>query len=144
MNVGGSTTVGDTRFTMTHAVHSSCFVGNGKVEAGGNPAGFVIDSGARVYHAGDTGVFGDMALIGELYQPELALLPIGDFYTMGLREATKATDLLAAKWVIPMHYNTFPVIEQDPEAFRAAVAEKTTSEVRILLPGESHRVVSQT
>ncbi|MFQ6012375.1 MAG: metal-dependent hydrolase [Thermoplasmata archaeon] len=140
MNIGGSTTVGNTRITMTHALHSSCFVGNGKVEAGGNPAGFVIDSGARVYHAGDTGVFGDMALIGELYQPELALLPIGDFYTMGLREATKATELLGVKRVVPMHYNTFPVIEQDPEAFRAAVAEKTRSEVTVLQPGESHGV----
>ncbi|MFQ5907966.1 MAG: metal-dependent hydrolase [Thermoplasmata archaeon] len=140
MNIGGSTTVGGTRITMTHAVHSSCFVGNGKVEAGGNPAGFVFDSGARVYHAGDTGVFTDMALIGELYQPELALLPIGDFYTMGLREATKATELLGAKEVIPMHYNTFPVIEQDPAVFRTAVAEKTPSQVTVLQPGESHNV----
>ncbi|MFQ5552248.1 MAG: metal-dependent hydrolase [Thermoplasmata archaeon] len=138
MNVGGSTTVGHTRITMTHAVHSSCFVGDGKVEAGGNPAGFVIDSGARVYHAGDTAVFGDMALIGELYQPELALLPIGDFYTMGLREATKATALLGVNQVIPMHYNTFPVIEQDPAAFRSAVTEKTRSQVTLLEPGESH------
>lgn len=140
MNVGGSTTLGDTQITMTHAVHSSCFVGNGKVEAGGSPAGFVFDSGARVYHAGDTGVFSDMALIGELYEPELALLPIGDFYTMGLREATKATELLGVKQVIPMHYNTFPAIEQDPAAFRAAVTENTRSRVTVLQPGESHSV----
>jgi L-ascorbate metabolism protein UlaG (beta-lactamase superfamily) len=138
MNLGGSTTVGSTRITMTHAVHSSCFVGDGKVEAGGNPAGFVIDSGARVYHAGDTGVFGDMALIGELYRPDLALLPIGDFYTMGPREATKATELLGVHRVIPMHYNTFPAIQQDPEAFRSRVSEKTQSEVIILRPGESY------
>jgi L-ascorbate metabolism protein UlaG (beta-lactamase superfamily) len=143
MNVGGSTTVGNTRITMTHAVHSSCFVGNGKVEAGGSPAGFIIDSGARVYHAGDTGVFGDMALIGELYQPELALLPIGDFYTMGLLEATKAAELLAVHRVIPMHYNTFPAIEQDPQAFRASVSEKTRSEVVVLAPGETHGLISQ-
>ncbi|MEE8198725.1 MAG: metal-dependent hydrolase [Thermoplasmata archaeon] len=144
MNIGGSTTVGNTRITMTHALHSSCFVGNGKVEAGGNPAGFVIDSGVRVYHAGDTGVFGDMALIGELYQPELALLPIGDFYTMGLREATKATELLAVNRVIPMHYNTFPAIEQDAQAFRAAVSEKTRSEVTVLQPGETYSLTAKT
>ena len=144
MNIGGSTTVGSTRITMTHAIHSSCFVGDGKVEAGGSPAGFVIDSGARVYHAGDTGVFGDMALIGELYQPDLALLPIGDFYTMGLREATKATELLAVNRVIPMHYNTFPIIEQDAQAFRAAVSEKTRGDVTVLQPGESYRLTAQT
>ncbi|MFQ5918681.1 MAG: metal-dependent hydrolase [Thermoplasmata archaeon] len=144
MNVGGSTTVGSTRITMTPAVHSSCFVGDGKVEAGGSPAGFVIDAGARVYHAGDTGVFGDMALIGELYQPDLALLPIGDFYTMGLREATKATGLLGVDRVIPMHYNTFPMIEQDPEAFQSMVSEATGSEVIILRPGQSYELLSQT
>lgn len=143
MNIGGSTKVGHTTITMTHAVHSSCFVGNGKIEAGGNPAGFVFDSGARVYHAGDTGVFGDMALIRELYQPELALLPIGDFFTMGIPEATKATELLGVKRVIPMHYNTFDVIRQDPEAFRAAVTEKTRSEVTVLEPGKSYGLDSK-
>jgi L-ascorbate metabolism protein UlaG (beta-lactamase superfamily) len=138
MNIGGSTRVGDTRITMTNAVHSSCFVGDGKMEAGGNPAGFVIDSGRVVYHSGDTAVFGDMALIGELYEPELALLPIGDFYTMGILEATKAVELLGVPKVIPMHYNTFDVIRQDPREFKDSVSRKTRSEPIILQPGESY------
>lgn len=143
MNIGGSTKVGDTTLTMTQAVHSSCFVADGRVDAGGCPAGFVIDSGATVYHAGDTGVFGDMALIGELYRPDLALLPIGDFYTMGLREATKAAELVGAPTVVPIHYNTFDVIRQDPTAFREAVTRATEHEVVILKPGESMEVRGQ-
>jgi L-ascorbate metabolism protein UlaG (beta-lactamase superfamily) len=138
MNIGGSTKVGDTRITLTNAVHSSCFVGDGKVEAGGNPAGLVIDSGQRVYHSGDTAVFGDMGLIGELYEPELALLPIGDFYTMGILEATKAVELLGVSRVIPMHYNTFDVIRQDPGEFKDSVSKKTGSEAIVLNPGESY------
>ncbi len=138
MNIGGSTTVGDTKITMTNAIHSSCFVGDGRVDAGGNPAGFVIDSGSRVYHSGDTAVFGDMGLIGELYEPELALLPIGDFYTMGIREATKAVELLGIERVIPMHYNTFDVIRQDPKEFSEKVSRKTRGEVILLNPGDSH------
>ncbi len=140
MNIGGSTQVKNTRITMTNAIHSSCFVGNGTVEAGGNPAGYVIDSGQRVYHSGDTAVFGDMSLIGELYEPDLALIPIGDFFTMGPREATKAVDLLKVKRTIPMHYNTFDVIAQDPMAFKAGVAKHTASEAIILDPGESYEL----
>lgn len=137
MNIGGTTTVGNTRITMTDAVHSSCFVGDGRVEAGGSPAGFVIDSGARVYHAGDTAVFGDMALLGELYEPDLALLPIGDFYTMGPREAVKAVELLGVKRTIPMHYNTFDAIRQDPRGFRDGVDRRTSAEATVLEPGKS-------
>lgn len=140
MNIGGSTTLGDTRFTLTQAIHSSCFVSDGRVEAGGCPAGFVIDSGPVVYHAGDTGVFGDMALLGELYEPDVALLPIGDFYTMGVKEATKAAELVGAPTVIPMHFNTFDAIRQDPQAFRRAVEERTDSRVVVLQPGESTTV----
>ncbi len=137
MNIGGTTQVGNTRITLTDAVHSSCFVGDGKVEAGGSPAGFVIDSGAKVYHAGDTAVFGDMALLGELYDPTLALLPIGDFYTMGPREAAKAVELLDVERTIPMHYNTFDAIRQDPRAFQERVARQTGAEAVVLEPGES-------
>ncbi|MFQ5838403.1 MAG: metal-dependent hydrolase [Thermoplasmata archaeon] len=138
MNIGGSTKVGDTRITMTNAIHSSCFVADGKVEAGGNPGGFVIDSGFKVYHSGDTALFGDMGLIGELYEPDLALLPIGDFYTMGIVEATKAVELLGTERIIPMHYNTFDVIRQDPGEFKDRVTRKTGSEAIILQPGESY------
>lgn len=138
MNIGGSTKVKNTRITMTNAIHSSCFVGNGTIEAGGSPAGYIIDSGSRVYHSGDTAVFGDMQLIGELYEPELALLPIGDFYTMGPMEAAKAVELLGVERAIPMHYNTFDVIQQDPGRFKDLVAKRTDSAVVVLDPGESY------
>lgn len=137
LNIGGSTTVKHTRLTMTPAVHSSCFVGDGVVEAGGNPAGFVMAGDHAVYHAGDTAVFGDMALIGELSAPDLALLPIGDFYTMGPTAAVKAVELLGVKRVVPMHFNTFDVIRQDPVAFKAQVERKTAAKVTVLRPGES-------
>ncbi len=137
MNIGGTTKMSNTSITMTNAIHSSCFVGNGIVEAGGNPAGYVFESGVRVYHSGDTAVFGDMELIGELYEPDLALLPIGDFYTMGPREAVKAVELLGVKRVIPMHYSTFDVIRQDPKVFKELVAKQTGSEAIVLSPGES-------
>lgn len=137
MNIGGSTEVRNTRITMTNAIHSSCFIGNGTVVSGGNPAGFVIDSGSRVYHSGDTAVFGDMQLIGELYEPDLALLPIGDFFTMGPMEAAKAVELLRTERTIPMHYNTFDVIRQDPLRFKDMVAKRTDSAVEILDPGQS-------
>lgn len=138
MNIGGSKAVGDSRITMTDAVHSSCFVGDGKVEAGGSPAGFIVESGGTVYHSGDTAVFGDMALIGELYEPDLSLLPIGDFYTMGIRQATKAVELLGTPLVIPMHYNTFDVIRQDPALFAESVSGKTKGRAVVLEPGQSH------
>ncbi len=136
MNIGGSTRVKDTTIHMTQAVHSSCFVGNGRVEAGGSPAGFVLDSGGRVYHSGDTSVFGDMALIAEFLEPEVALLPIGDLFTMGPPSAAKAAELIRAREVIPMHYNTWDVIKQDPLAFRQRVESKTKAKVQILRPGE--------
>lgn len=140
MNIGGSTEVRDTKITMTNAIHSSCFVGDGKVQAGGSAAGFIIESGPKVYHAGDTAAFGDMRLLGELYEPDLALLPIGDFFTMGIAEATKAVELLGTRRVIPMHYNTFDIIKQDPGEFKGNVSRKTKSEVTILKPGESYRL----
>lgn len=137
INIGGTTKVGNTRITMTHAIHSSCFVGEGRVEGGGNPGGFVIDSGERIYHAGDTALFSDLALVGELYEPRLALIPIGDFFTMGPREAARAVELLGVERAVPMHYNTFDVIRQDPKVFRAEVARRSAAEVTVLKPGES-------
>jgi L-ascorbate metabolism protein UlaG (beta-lactamase superfamily) len=78
-----------------------------------------------------------MKLIGELYEPELALLPIGDKFTMGIKEATKAVELIQPKIVIPMHYSTFDVIKQDPEEFKRAVEAKVDTKVIIMKPGES-------
>ena len=126
----GPTNVDGADIVMVPAWHSSSY--NGKEY--GNAAGFVIRDDVTVYHAGDTFVFGDMKLIGETYGIDVALLPIGGHFTMGPEEAAKAVELLGAKKVIPMHYNTFPPIRQDPEKFKALVGN---AEVLILNPGES-------
>jgi L-ascorbate metabolism protein UlaG (beta-lactamase superfamily) len=97
-----------------------------------------FEDGFRIYHAGDTAVFSDMALIAELYAPDLALLPIGDFYTMGPREAAKACELLRAPRAIPMHWGTFPILTGTPEALRRELAARqVATEVIELEPGQS-------
>ena len=120
MNKGGTQTVGELEVTMVNALHSSAIQDDGKIVYAGDPAGFVVKfpGGLTIYHAGDTAVFGDMKLIGELYAPELALLPIGDLYTMGPREAALAIRLLNVKHVVPMHYGTFPALTGRPERLR--------------------------
>jgi L-ascorbate metabolism protein UlaG (beta-lactamase superfamily) len=98
--------------------------------------GMVIDSGKVVYHAGDTCVFGDMKLIGELYKPDVALLPIGGFFTMDPRQAAMATGLVNPKIAIPMHYGTWPPIEQDPKEFEKLAKKSSKAKIVILKPGE--------
>jgi len=138
MGKGGTVNVEGIKLTMTDALHSSSIDASGFSFDGGSPAGFIIRiNGHSIYHAGDTGVFGDMKLIGELYEPELAFLPIGDKFTMGIKEATKAVELIQPKTVIPMHYSTFDVIKQDPEEFKRAVEAKVDTKVIIMKPGES-------
>ena len=138
MNKGGTVNVEGITLTMTDARHSSSIDASGFSFDGGSPAGFVVGIGGHsIYHAGDTSVFGDMKLIGELYEPELALLPIGDKFTMGIKEAVKAVELLQPKKVVPMHYSTFDVIKQDPEEFKRAVEAKSDTQVIIMKPGES-------
>jgi L-ascorbate metabolism protein UlaG (beta-lactamase superfamily) len=106
---------------------------------GGHACGFVVEYyGKKIYFAGDTGLFGDMKLIGELDKLDLALLPIGDNYTMGIDDAAMAASFLQADAVIPYHYNTWPVIEADPEEFKKKVEEKTGSRCVVLSPGESY------
>jgi L-ascorbate metabolism protein UlaG (beta-lactamase superfamily) len=107
----------------------------------GNPAGVVLTvDGKRVYHAGDTGLFLDMQLIGEMYGPlDAALLPIGDNFTMGIDDAVKAAEFLKAQMTIPMHYNTFPVVECDPAEFTAKV-ESTGGKAKVISPGESYEI----
>jgi len=106
----------------------------------GTPAGFVIKiGGVTVYHAGDTCLFSDMKLIGERDPIDVALLPIGGHYTMDRHDAAVAAELTGAKTVIPMHFNTFPPIETDAEAFKAEVEAKG-AQVVVLAPGESHSV----
>ncbi len=130
MNVGGTMTFGDVKVHMVEAQHSS---------ESGHQTGFVVEmDGKTVYHAGDTGVFGDMKLIGEFFDIDVALLPIGDRYTMGPPSAAKAVELLGVKKVVPMHYNTFPIIEQDPEEFKRLVGDQ--AEVIILTSGEAAEI----
>ena len=107
---------------------------------GGDPAGFVVrlEDGRAFYHAGDTGLFYDMKLIGELYQPEVAFLPIGDHYVMGPREAAKACALLRPKLIIPMHFGTFPLLTGTPEKFAHYLKEFAPEvELKVLAPGET-------
>jgi L-ascorbate metabolism protein UlaG (beta-lactamase superfamily) len=117
MNKGGTQEVGPLKVTMTHAVHSCGIQDGEQIIYGGEAAGYVLHliDGRKIYFSGDTNVFSDMQLIEKLYQPELAFLPIGDFYTMGPREAALACRLLKAKKVIPMHFGTFPALTGRPE-----------------------------
>jgi len=141
MNLGGTMVVDGVEFTMTPAVHSSGLGEEGLTAYGGCACGYVIGmDGVRVYHAGDTALFSDMRLIGELYAPDVALLPIGGKFTMGPREAMMAADFIGAKTVIPMHYSTWPAILQDPTAFRKAIERITDLRVVVLSPGEGYEV----
>ncbi|MDD1723527.1 MAG: metal-dependent hydrolase [Methanospirillum sp.] len=141
MNIGGTITIRDVVFTMTPALHSSWIEDEGVGFYGGSAAGFVITlDGVRVYHAGDTGLFSDMRLIGDLYHPDIALLPIGGRYTMGPREAMMAADFIGAPVIIPIHYNTNPRIRQDAGEFARAVNETTDMKVVVLEPGMSYQV----
>jgi L-ascorbate metabolism protein UlaG (beta-lactamase superfamily) len=119
---------------LTLALHGSALPDGSN---GGNPAGFLLTAeGKKVYLAGDTGLFGDMKLIGE-EGLDLAVLPIGDNYTMGPDDALRATKMLQAKNVIPIHYNTFDLLKQDADAWAKRVEAETKSKVHILKPGES-------
>jgi len=105
----------------------------------GEPAGFVIEmeNGFRIYHAGDTAVFSDMRLIGELYRPDIALLPIGGHYTMGPREAAMAVEFLGVKHVLPIHYGTFPILAGTPDQLRTELGARGLGDVEVhaLAPG---------
>lgn len=139
MNYGGTISVGGVRVTCVPAFHTSS-IGPERVFAG-NPCGFVVElDGQRVYHAGDTCAFGDMELIARTASLDLALLPIGGRFTMDPAGALVALSLLRPRAVIPMHYNTFPLIDQDADAFARAVREQTQTEPVILEPGGSYQL----
>lgn len=120
---------------LTNALHGSALPDGSN---GGNPCGFLITTkkGARIYLAGDTGLFGDMKLIGD-EGIDLAALPIGDNYTMGPVDALRAVELLRPRIVVPIHYNTFPLLQQDAAAWAKTVEEKTSARVNLLTPGQS-------
>jgi len=125
MNKGGSQQVGSVTVTMTHAVHSCGILDEGKIIYGGEASGFVlrVDSGPALYFAGDTNVFSDMQLIEQLYHPKLAVLPIGDLFTMSPHEAALACRLLKSELVVPMHFGTFPALTGRPEKLAELVAD---------------------
>jgi len=137
MNKGGSQKVGEVTFTMTHAVHSCGIMDGDAIIYGGEAAGYVLRfaDGRALYFAGDTNVFMDMQLIEQIYRPELAFLPIGDYYTMGPREAAAACRLLKCPKVIPMHFGTFPVLSGTPAELRNLIGSSGT-EVWELQPGK--------
>jgi L-ascorbate metabolism protein UlaG (beta-lactamase superfamily) len=138
MGKGGSQHIGDFEITMTNAFHSNSIDDNGVWHYGGEPAGFIIrmPGGFTIYHAGDTMLFGDMKLIGELYKPSLAMLPIGDRFTMGPKEAAHAIRLLGVKNVVPMHYATFPYLTGTVEELRKAAKKIKGLKIHALKPGE--------
>lgn len=122
------------------AWHSSSYRGRYM----GNPAGVMFEiGGRRFYNAGDTCLFGDMKLYAELYEPEIAFLPIGGHFTMDLFEAVKAVELIRPQVVIPIHFNTWPPIQEDPEKFKREVESKTSARVEPLKPGQVWEVPTQ-
>lgn len=131
MHIGGKHSFDFGYVRITPAFH-------GAGVPGGHACGFIVNfHGLTVYHAGDTSLFGDMALLGRLESIDYALLPIGDNFTMGPNDAAEAVSLLKPRAVIPMHYNTWPIIAQSPEAFQQIVHAKTEIPVRIVSPGQS-------
>jgi L-ascorbate metabolism protein UlaG (beta-lactamase superfamily) len=142
MNKGGTVQIAGLKVTMTHAVHSSSFdFGNERVY-GGEPCGFVVtlENGATIYFAGDTGPTMDMQIVGDLYRPDVSVLPIGDLYTMGPREAAYVMRLLRSPFVVPAHYGTFPALTGTPEALRNELAKQgVQAQVIAPKPGETVR-----
>ena len=137
---GGTSQVGGVKVTATHAYHSSSIqTEDGGVIYGGEPMGYIVEfeSGFKLYHAGDTAIFGDMRLIGELYRPDLALLPIGNQVVMSPFEAAHAARLLGVGHVVPIHYGTFPFVPGTAEEFQehvSGISPDTT--VHVMQPGE--------
>ena len=139
MNKGGTQRVGEIEVTMVNAIHSCGILDKGHIIYGGEACGYIIrlPGGFSVYHAGDTTVFTDMKIIGELYAPDLACLPVGDLFTMSPREAALAIRLLNAKHVVPMHFGTFPPLVGTPEALRNLTQDIAGLEIHALKPGET-------
>ncbi len=138
MGVGGTLSVAGLEVSMTAAIHSSSVVEEEEIVYLGNPAGFVVrmENQQAFYFAGDTALFGDMRLIGEMYAPDIAFLPIGDHYTMGPDAAARAARMLGVRQVVPMHYGTFPVLTGTPDR-RKQLVEPHGIDVLVLQPGET-------
>jgi L-ascorbate metabolism protein UlaG (beta-lactamase superfamily) len=141
MGKGGSVDVSGIQISLTHAMHSSSYKEFGTYA--GEPCGLILsfEDGKRIYHAGDTNLFSDMRYIGELYEPDLCLLPIGDRFTMDPRQAAIAVELLGSKRVVPIHHSTFPLLTGTPDEFKAEVKKRVLSaKVIVLEPGDDIQV----
>ena len=139
MNKGGTQEVAGVKITMVNAVHSCGITeDDGSIVYGGEACGYVLElpGGVKLYHAGDTAVFGDMAIVRELYAPEIALLPIGDHFTMGPREAAHACMLLQSKTVVPMHFGTFPMLTGQPGELKKLLGS-LAPEIMVMKPGQT-------
>jgi L-ascorbate metabolism protein UlaG (beta-lactamase superfamily) len=139
-NKGGTVEVAGIRATMTTAHHSSTITENGQTWSLGDPAGFILrmSNGFAIYHTGDTCVHYDMLIMGDLYQPDLTILPIGDRFTMDPRQAAYALKLIRSRYAIAEHWGTFPLLHGTPEALEAALKEFNVDTTIIpLRPGES-------
>ena len=136
MNKGGTQTVAGVKVTMVHAVHSCGIQDGDQIIYGGEACGFVLEftNGLKIYHAGDTNVFSDMAIIRDLYAPKIVMLPIGDHFTMSPREAAYAVKLLQPETVIPMHFGTFPVLTGTPGELQKLVPNVRVME---MTPGKT-------
>ena len=140
MSQGGTQILDGIKVSMVNAVHGSSIFDNNSANLiyGGLAAGYIVEStsGFGVYIAGDTGIFSDMKLIAEIYSPDIAILPIGDNFTMGPMEAFHACKMLNVKYVIPCHYGTFPALHGDSNEFKIIVEKELDTEVCILNPGD--------
>lgn len=139
-NKGGTVQVAGVSATMTHAIHSSSYNDGGTIVYMGTAAGYILrmENGFTIYHTGDTAVTADMQIVGELYQPDLTILPIGDHFTMDPRQAAYALKLIGSRYAIPSHFGTFPLLAGTPEALREHLrAFDVSTEVIALKPGES-------
>lgn len=132
MNKGGTQIVADVKITMVHAVHSCGIQDGDQIVYGGEACGYVLEfsNGVKLYHAGDTNVFSDMAIIRDLYAPKIVMLPIGDRFTMSPREAAYACKLLKPETVIPMHFGTFPALTGKPSQLQALAPEVKVVELK--------------
>ncbi len=136
MNKGGTQNVADVKITMVHAVHSCGIQDGDQIVYGGEACGYVLEfsNGVKIYHAGDTAAFSDMAIIRELYAPKIAMLPIGDHFVMSPREAAHACKLLKPETVIPMHFGTFPILTGKPGELQQLAPEVKVVEFK---PGQT-------
>lgn len=144
MNMGGTVDLGFAKAKLVQAFHSSgIFLEEGQIIYGGMPGGYVIQiEGMTVLHAGDTALFSDMKMIGDRHNIDIAFVPIGDHYTMGPDDALQAAEWYRAKLVIPVHYNTFPPIRRDAEAFVQRL-EAQGQKGRVMAPGDSFEITAE-